>query len=54
MIWYPQKPLKVRYLANKDEHLHFALLTDFTDAFEKDLPEDEPLLQLAAQRNNRA
>ena len=42
--------LEVRFLANRDENLHFGLLTDFRDAIEETLPEDEPLLQLARQR----
>jgi cyclic beta-1,2-glucan synthetase len=42
--------LEVRFLANRDETLHFGLLTDFRDALEETLPEDEPLLQLARQR----
>ena len=42
--------LEVRFLANRDEHLHFGLLTDFRDAHEETIPEDEPLLQLARQR----
>ena len=42
--------LEVRFLANRDEHLHFGLLTDFRDAHEETLPEDEPLLQLAQKR----
>ena len=42
--------LEVRFLANRDENLHFGLLTDFRDAHEETLPEDEPLLQLARQR----
>jgi len=33
--------LEVRFLANRDEHLHFALLTDFQDAPEETQPEDE-------------
>ena len=37
--------LEVRFLANRDDHLHFALLTDFTDAAAETLPEDEPLLR---------
>ncbi|MEJ7668260.1 MAG: glucoamylase family protein [Casimicrobiaceae bacterium] len=41
--------LEVRFLANRDDRLHFALLTDFTDAPSETLPEDEPLLRLAAQ-----
>jgi cellobiose phosphorylase len=42
--------LEVRFLANRDEHLHFGLLTDFRDAQEETIPEDEPLLQLARKR----
>ena len=42
--------LEVRFLANRDEHLHFGLLTDFRDAPEETLPEDEPLLRLARKR----
>ena len=42
--------LEVRFLANRDDHLHFGLLTDFPDAIEESLPEDEPLLRLAQQR----
>jgi len=30
--------LEVRFLANRDEHLHFGLLTDFRDAPEETLP----------------
>ena len=44
------KALEVRFLANRDDHLHFGLLTDFRDAIEETLPEDEPLLRLARQR----
>ncbi len=39
--------LEVRFLANRDEHLSFGLLTDFRDANEETLPEDELLLKLA-------
>src|SRR3990172_9397196 len=42
--------LEVRFLANRDDSLHFALLTDFRDAREEMLPEDGPLLLLARQR----
>jgi len=42
--------LEVRFLANRDANLHFALLTDFPDAKEEMLAEDEPLLGLARQR----
>jgi len=42
--------LEVRFLANRDNSLHFGLLTDFRDACAEMLPEDEPLLSLARQR----
>jgi cellobiose phosphorylase len=42
--------LEVRFLANRDENLHFGLLTDFRDALEETIPEDEPLLRLAEKR----
>ena len=41
--------LEVRFLANRGANLHFGLLTDFRDAGEETLPEDEPLLRLARQ-----
>ena len=42
--------LEVRFLANRDENLRFALATDFRDASEETIPEDEPLLRLARER----
>ena len=42
--------LEVRFLANRDENLHFGLLTDFRDADEETAPEDKPLLRLARQK----
>ncbi len=39
--------LEVRYFANRDVHLHFALLTDFSDADEVARPHDEALLDAA-------
>lgn len=42
--------LEVRYLANRDHNLHFGLLTDFRDAPQEVLPEDEPLLELLRDR----
>jgi cellobiose phosphorylase len=39
--------IEVRFLANRDDNLHFALLTDFRDAPAEVLPEDEALLRLA-------
>ncbi|HEU4441621.1 MAG TPA: glycosyltransferase family 2 protein, partial [Burkholderiales bacterium] len=35
--------LEVRFLANRDENLHYALLTDFQDADQETLPADEAL-----------
>lgn len=40
--------LEVRFLANRDDYLHFALLTDFLDAPSETLPEDAALMALAA------
>ena len=37
--------LEVHYLANQDEHIFFALLTDFVDAPRENMPEDGPLLE---------
>ncbi|MFA9215809.1 MAG: glucoamylase family protein, partial [Sphingomonadaceae bacterium] len=37
--------LEVRYLANRDPHLQFCLLTDFADAATETLPADAALLQ---------
>jgi hypothetical protein len=42
--------LEVRFLANRDEHLHFALLTDFPDAGRQTMPEDESILEFARNR----
>ena len=39
--------LEVHYLANQDEHISFALLTDFVDAPNEKMPEDELLLEAA-------
>jgi cyclic beta-1,2-glucan synthetase len=40
--------LELRYLANRDANLHFALLTDFEDAPTETLPGDEELVALVA------
>ncbi|MCM2329620.1 MAG: cyclic beta 1-2 glucan synthetase, partial [Lysobacter sp.] len=40
--------LEVRFLANRDEHLHFGLATDFADAPEESVPGDGLLVRLAA------
>ncbi|WP_426661989.1 GH36-type glycosyl hydrolase domain-containing protein [Rhodanobacter aciditrophus] len=42
--------LEVRFLGNRDERLHFALLTDFADADTETLPGDDALLRLARLR----
>jgi cyclic beta-1,2-glucan synthetase len=42
--------LEVYFLANRDENLHFSLLTDFCDANTEKIQEDEPLLLFAKQK----
>ncbi len=42
--------LEVRFLANRDDNLHFGLLTDFRDASQETCPEDAALLRQAQQR----
>jgi len=42
--------LEVRFLANRDDSLHFGLLTDLPDAPAQTLPQDAGLVQLAAER----
>ncbi|WP_240003900.1 GH36-type glycosyl hydrolase domain-containing protein [Luteibacter sp. 9135] len=42
--------LEVRFLANRDDALHFALLTDFPDADQAVMPGDEAILAQAAAR----
>jgi cyclic beta-1,2-glucan glucanotransferase len=42
--------LEVRFLANRDDNVHFCLLTDFRDADRENMPEDGPLLDLAQAR----
>jgi cyclic beta-1,2-glucan synthetase len=42
--------MEVRFLANRDENLHFAILTDFKDADEETMPGDEAILQLAKEK----
>lgn len=37
--------LEIHYFANRDPHLHFALLTDFADAPQERMPEDEALIE---------
>jgi cyclic beta-1,2-glucan synthetase len=45
--------LEVRFLANRDPNLYFALLTDFGDAAQESLVADAPLLALAEARIRR-
>jgi cellobiose phosphorylase len=40
--------LEIRYLANKDARLHYALLTDFMDADTEFLEDDQALVELAS------
>ncbi len=42
--------LEIRYLANKEDNLHFALLTDFMDADAATMPGDDQLVALAKKR----
>jgi len=49
-IEHLMEALEVKFLANRDENLHFALLTDFRDAVRESLPGDGPLLLLARQK----
>jgi cyclic beta-1,2-glucan synthetase len=42
--------LEIRYLANRDEHLYFALLGDFADSPQQQQSEDALLLDAARQR----
>jgi cyclic beta-1,2-glucan synthetase len=41
--------LDLRYLANRDPNLHFAILGDFADAPHEHMPEDDALVEAAAQ-----
>lgn len=41
--------LEIRFLANRDENLHFALLTDLEDADQEILPRDGELVQRAIE-----
>jgi cyclic beta-1,2-glucan synthetase len=42
--------LEIRYLANREPNLHYALLTDFPDADAEVLPDDAALLELTRSR----
>ena len=39
--------LEVRFLANREDNIHFALLTDFSDADQETMTGDDEILQLA-------
>ncbi|MBL0939359.1 MAG: DUF3131 domain-containing protein [Gemmatimonadaceae bacterium] len=41
--------LEVQYLANRQPHLHFAVLSDFTDASTESAPGDDAILDAAVQ-----
>lgn len=41
--------LEVRYLANRNENIHFGLLTDFPDADHETLSSDQPILMAVKQ-----
>jgi cyclic beta-1,2-glucan synthetase len=45
--------LELHYLANPDEHLRFALLTDWADAPAEHMPEDEALVEAAVEAIRR-
>ncbi|MBT2746494.1 MULTISPECIES: glucoamylase family protein [unclassified Lysobacter] len=45
--------LEVRFLANRDPYLHFALLTDFLDADQQTLPGDDARVAHAARQIER-
>ncbi len=45
--------IEVRFLANRDPNIHFALLTDFTDADTETTPTDAPLLERAVTHIER-
>ncbi|MEO6901683.1 MAG: glucoamylase family protein [Bacteroidia bacterium] len=42
--------LEVRFLANRNNNLHFGLVTDFVDATIETLPEDQSLVEYAQQK----
>ncbi len=42
--------IEVRFLANKDENLHFGLLTDFADANKEILPQDKDIVEMAIKK----
>ncbi|MGE5642253.1 MAG: cellobiose phosphorylase, partial [Byssovorax cruenta] len=52
-IAFLMRQLELHYVANTDPNLFFALLSDFADADEKDLPEDPALIALATAEIDR-
>jgi cyclic beta-1,2-glucan synthetase len=44
--------IEVRFFANRDQYVHFALLTDFADAAEQTLPGDAALIEIGLQHTN--
>lgn len=46
---YLLEHLELRYLANRDTNLHFAILGDFADAPQENMPEDATLIAAARQ-----
>lgn len=42
--------LEIRYLANREQNLHFGLLTDFLDAESETMPQDASLVELVKKR----
>ncbi len=42
--------LEVRYLANKQDNLYFGLVTDFTDAYQETMEEDDALVKSVTQK----
>ena len=45
--------LEIRYLANREKNVHFALLTDFADAPQQTMPGDDELIAAARARRRR-
>lgn len=43
------RQIETQYLGNDDPNIHFALLTDFTDALEEELPGDARLVEQASE-----
>jgi hypothetical protein len=45
--------LEIRYLANKEENLHFGLLTDFMDADSATMPGDDQLVGIGERKGSK-